>query len=120
MNRHNFDASFWLKLDELVAVSKLVVDRPKGSRHSLWDSMYPLDYGYLEGSSSMDGHGIDVWVGSLPNKKVDAIMCIVDTYKKDSEIKLLIGCTNEEKSLAYAFQNVFDSMKALMVLREQL
>lgn len=40
----------------------------------------------------MDGAGIDVWVGS-DEKKVDAIMCIVDLMKKDSEIKILIGCT---------------------------
>ena len=44
----------------------------------------------------MDGGGIDVWVGS-GEKTVDAIMCIVDMMKRDSEIKLLIGCTEEEK-----------------------
>ncbi len=37
----------------------------------------------------MDGAGIDVWVGS-GDKTVDAIMCIVDLMKKDSEIKILI------------------------------
>ena len=46
----------------------------------------------------MDGAGIDVWVGS-GEKQVDAIMCIVDLIKKDSEIKILIGCTEEEKAI---------------------
>lgn len=41
----------------------------------------------------MDGQGIDVWVGSDPHRKIDAIMCTVDILKKDSEIKILIGCT---------------------------
>lgn len=44
----------------------------------------------------MDGAGIDVWVGS-GEKQVDAIMCTVDLIKKDSEIKILIGCMEEEK-----------------------
>ena len=46
----------------------------------------------------MDGAGIDVWVGSR-EKQVDAIMCTVDLIKKDSEIKILIGCTEEEKAI---------------------
>ena len=43
----------------------------------------------------MDGGGIDVWVGS-GDKKIDAIMCIVDLMKRDSEIKILIGCTDKK------------------------
>ena len=52
----------------------------------------------FEDTSSMDGAGIDVWVGS-GEKQVDAIMCTVDLIKKDSEIKILIGCTEEEKAI---------------------
>ena len=48
----------------------------------------------------MDGAGIDVWVGS-GDKKIDAIMCIVDLMKKDSEIKILVGCAGEEKLEVY-------------------
>ena len=43
------------------------------------------------------GEGIDVWVGTDSRKQIDAIMCIVDLMKRDSEIKILIGCTEEEK-----------------------
>ena len=53
---------------------------------------------------SMDGSGIDVWVGS-GDKKIDAIMCIVDLMKRDSEIKILIGCTEEEKLEVYKTHN---------------
>ena len=52
----------------------------------------------MKDTSSMDGAGIDVWVGS-GEKQVDAIMCTVDLIKKDSEIKILIGCTEEEKAI---------------------
>ena len=39
-------------------------------------------YGYLKNTASMDGAGIDVWVGS-GEKKIDAIMCIVELMKRD-------------------------------------
>lgn len=88
------DDDFWLKLDEMVAACDLVVDRPAGTRHPRFPSFsYPLDYGYLEGTRSGDGDGIDVWIGSLPEKAVTAIVCTVDGQKRDAEIKFLLGCT---------------------------
>lgn len=58
---------FWCKLDELVQSGDLVIDRPQGSAHPRYpDIIYPLDYGYLAGTTAADGEGIDVWVGSLP------------------------------------------------------
>ena len=102
MNRYNED--FWKALDELVNSSEIVIDRPKGSAHPKFpDFVYRVDYGYLKDTTSMDSAGIDVWVGS-DDKKIDAIMCIVDLMKKDSEIKILIGCTEEEKMEVYRTQ----------------
>ena len=95
--QHNVE--FWNALDELVNNSEIVIDRPKGTAHPKYPNfIYRVDYGYLKDTTSMDGAGIDVWVGS-GGKKVDAIMCIVDLIKKDSEIKILIGCTEEEKAV---------------------
>ena len=65
----------------------------------------------------MDGGGIDVWVGSDKEKKVDAIMCIVDLMKRDSEIKILIGCTEEEKRLVYQTHNESENMKGILIRR---
>ena len=64
----------------------------------------------------MDGAEIDVWVGS-DEKKVDAIMCIVDLMKKDSEIKILIGCTEEEKEIVYETHNETPFMKGVLIRR---
>ena len=90
---------FWFALDKLVDTSEIIIDRPKGTVHPKYpDFIYKVDYGYLKNTSSMDGDGIDVWVGSDSKKQLDAIMCIVDLTKRDSEIKLLIGCTDEENS----------------------
>ena len=109
-------SDFWRNLDKLIAESKLIIDRLKGSRHPRYPGYtYPLDYGYLENTTSMDGGGIDVWKGSDPAAKLDAIMCTVDLTKRDSEIKLLIGCTEEEKALVCQTHNRYEAMKGMLV-----
>ena len=110
-------SNFWQALDRLVAESAIVIDRPKGSAHPRFpDFIYRVDYGYLKDTTSMDGAGIDVWVGS-GEKTVDAIMCIVDLMKRDSEIKILIGCTEEEKAIIYETHNEKEFMKGIMIRR---
>lgn len=108
---------FWKALDELAANSEIVIDRPKGTAHPKYpDFIYRVDYGYLKDTASMDGAGIDVWVGSDENK-IDAIMCIVDLIKRDSEIKILIGCTEEEKQIIYQTHNETENMKGILIRR---
>ena len=115
MNRYT--QAFWKALDELVDNSEIIIDRPKGTSHPKYpDFLYRVDYGYLKGTSSMDGDGIDVWVGT-GEKKIDAIMCIVDLLKKDSEIKILIGCTEEEKKIIYETHNETQFMKGILITR---
>ena len=65
----------------------------------------------------MDGGGIDLWLGSLVDKKLNAIICTVDLMKKDSEIKLLIGCSDEEMKLIYEFHNRSEYMKGILIRR---
>lgn len=72
---------------------------------------------YLENTTSMDGAGIDVWVGTNKDKKIDAVMCIVDLMKKDSEIKILLGCTEEEKNIVYSTHNETQYMKGILIRR---
>ncbi|MBD5481643.1 MAG: inorganic pyrophosphatase [Lachnospiraceae bacterium] len=112
-----YDDDFWNALDELVNNTEIIIDRPKGTSHPKYpDFIYRLDYGYLKDTSSMDGSGIDVWVGSS-EKKADAVMCIVDLMKKDSEIKILIGCTEAEKSIVYETHNETQFMKGILIRR---
>ena len=97
--------------------SEIVIDRPKGTLHPKYpDFIYQVDYGYLKGTSSMDGSGIDVWVGS-GEKRIVAIMCTVDLMKKDSEIKILIGCTEEEMMKVYQTHNETQYMKGILIRR---
>ena len=112
-----FNNDFWRALDSLVDNSEIVIDRPKGTAHPKYpDFIYKVDYGYLKNTSSMDGAGIDVWIGS-GEKKIDAIMCIVDLMKRDSEIKILIGCTEEEKQIVYQTHNETEYMKGILIRR---
>lgn len=98
--------NFWHKLDQLVTEHERVIDRPKGSRHPRYPEMvYPLDYGYLAGTQAADGAPIDVWVGSLPERDVVAVVCTVDMKKHDTEIKILLGCTPEDQKTILALHN---------------
>lgn len=111
---------FWQMLEAMAEACELVIDRPIGSRHPRYpDVVYQLDYGYLKGTSSMDGGGIDVWLGSKADRQLEGIICTVDRLKGDSEIKLLIGCTEEEIAIADRFHNESEYMKGLLIRREK-
>ena len=113
-----YNENFWKAVDTLVSSGKIVIDRPKGSVHPRFPNIkYEVDYGYIENTSSIDGGGIDVWLGSISDKKVNAIICTVDLMKKDSEIKLLIGCTEEEINTVYEFHNSTEFMKGMLIRR---
>ena len=117
MYYNEYDEDFWKALDNLIDNSEIVIDRPKGTLHQKYpDFIYQVDYGYLKGTSSMDGSGIDVWVGS-GGKRIVAIMCTVDLMKKDSEIKILIGCTEEEMMKVYQTHNETQYMKGILIRR---
>ena len=111
------EKAFWSRLDELVVASEIHIDRPKGTTHPRYPSFfYPLDYGYLEDTRSPDGNGIDVWVGSLPDQKVTALICTVDMLKRDSEIKLLLGCTPQQAQEILGVHNT-DFQSAMLIER---
>ena len=110
--------AFWEAVDNLINTTKLVIDRPKGTHHPGFpEIIYPADYGYLENTTSMDGHGIDVWRGTKPSGIFDAIICTIDLMKRDSEIKLLIGCTAHERRMMMEFHNHGELMKGLLLER---
>jgi putative resolvase len=100
MDRGNSTA-FWRALDALVAASAVVVDRPRGSRHPRYPaSEYPLDYGYLEGTRSGDGAGIDVWLGSRKGRSVTGIKASVMIYKH--LLANIVGYLTHVRLLCYA------------------
>lgn len=113
----SMNESFFKSLDELVAAQGCSVDRPKGSRHPRYpEYIYPLDYGYINGTTSTDKAGIDAWIGSGP-KRVTGIIVTFDPVKKDSEMKVCIGCDDQELKAALAANNR-GGMQAILVPRQ--
>ena len=98
--------SFWEHLDALLAASEIVIDRATGSTHPRFpEFVYPLDYGYLEGTDGGDGHGIDVWIGRRGDRALVGVLATVDLEKHDAEVKLLLGCTDAETEALLAVHN---------------
>ena len=113
-----YNKDFWKAIDTLAASGTIIIDRPKGSIHPRFPHIkYEVDYGYIDNTASMDDGGIDIWRGSQPSLNVNAVICTVDLIKKDSEIKLLIGCTEEELHTVYEFHNHSEFMKGILIRR---
>lgn len=65
-----------------------------------------------------DNEGIGVWLGTDAEQKLDALVCTVDLVKRDSEIKLLIGCTPVEKSYIKSFYNEWPQIGGILIERK--
>jgi inorganic pyrophosphatase len=110
--------AFWQALDLLVKSHEIIIDRPRGTAHPRYpDNIYPLDYGYLQGTSANDGSGIDVWVGTIEGRHVCAVIVNIDLCKHDSEIKILLGCTPKEMGVVLEKHNV-GLQSAILIERE--
>ncbi len=109
---------YWQRLDELISTCEVVIDRPRGTAHPRYPTfIYPLDYGYLKDTQAGDGGEIDVWVGTLPEKRVTGIVTTVDMVKRDAEVKILIACSGEEAQVILDTHNT-GPQSALLVMRQ--
>ena len=118
MNTLENNAFFWQKLDTLFYSSKLVVDRPRYTVHYKYSNLvYPVDYGYLSDTTGSDQAPIDVFKGSQKTNQVGAIVVSADILKKDCEVKLLIGCSEEEEHEVLEFLNQTEFQKAILIHR---
>ena len=115
----NVEINFWSKLDSLISEGEIIIDRPKGSAHPRYPQIiYSLDYGYIKDTHSSDGDDLDIWLGSHPDQRLDAVICAVDLNKRDLEVKLLIGCTSSEKSYIESFYNKWSETGGILIERK--
>ena len=118
MNEFENNAYFWQKLDTIYLSSKLEIDRPKDSVHYKYSNLiYPVDYGYLKDTTGTDMKPIDVFKGSLYSNQVMAVAISADILKKDSEVKLIVGCSEDEIYDIMTFLNQTEFQKAVLLRR---
>lgn len=111
---------FWEKLDKMLASHEIIIDRPKGTTHPKHSEIvYPFDYGYLEGTSGGDGNEIDICRGTRSGDGLSALICTVDSLKQDAEMKLLVGCTDNEIIRIEQFYNS-NCMSGIIIKRPNL
>lgn len=111
----------WAAWEDLIEQHGITIDRPHGSSHPVHTSIiYPIDYGYVQGTLGSDGHELDVFVGAADTGLVGALLT-ADFRKGDREVKLLHDCTPEDVYLVNGFVN-YDRrlMEGILVLRRPL
>lgn len=95
---------FFGALEDLVRSHPIEIDRPRGTAHPRYPAArYPLDYGFLAGTKSGDGQGIDLFRGTVSGSGLAGAYVSVDLVKADLEAKLLIDCTPAEVESVGAF-----------------
>ena len=111
----------WAGWEALILKNGITLDRPYRSPHPQYpEIIYPINYGFVNGTMSSDGDEVDVFVGSAEHGLVGLLMT-TDYGRGDREIKLLCHCTPEEIYLANGFIN-FDRrrMEGTLVLRQPM
>lgn len=110
--------TFWQALEQLLQSSELHIDRPKGSAHPRRPELiYPFDYGELLGTVGGDGASIDVCLGQGAHRHLTGVLLTADVFKRDAEIKLLLGCSASEMRDIAGWYNQTVGLPCLLVLR---
>jgi len=111
----------WDVWEARILQNGVTIDRAYRTAHPRFPSIiYPINYGYVNGTVSTDGEEVDVFVGSSSQGLVGLL--ITNDYRKgDREIKLLYNCTPEEIYLCHGFINYDQSlMDGKLMLREPM
>ncbi|WP_022834516.1 hypothetical protein [Salisaeta longa] len=100
----------WTAWERLITRHGLTIDRPKHAPHPEHPSIiYPLNYGYVNGTHSTDGEPVDCFVGDAPTGLVGLIW--TTNYRTGCrEAKLLYRCTPADVYTAHGFINYAPSL----------
>lgn len=124
--------------DELIKMNGITIERPAGTAHPRYaDIIYPIDYGYVNGTLANDGEEVDIFVGTAGRAGADAglagggsagedlasgLVAAVFTHdprKGDREVKFLYACTPREIYLVNGFVN-FAPMTGRLLMRRPM
>ena len=109
-------SKYRLYLDKSLTVS---VDRPMGVRHPRFDTVYELNYGYIDGTVAGDGMEIDAYIIG-PKGPVDVFrgVCVALLVRRDdNEHKLVVAnhrlTETEIKNKTHFIERFFNSYVVL-------
>lgn len=113
-----------LLLDELKKfIGKKVhvyIDRPIGSKHPKFDTLYKVNYGYIKNIKALDNEYQDVYVVGIndPIKEFDGIVYAIINRTNDDEDKLIVvkdgnNYSNEEIENYISFQEKYFKHKII-------
>ena len=108
----------WDSWARVIAEQGVTIDRPAQEAHPEYPSIvYPLDYGFVPGTTSTDGEAVDVFLGSGTMGLV-GLLLTTDYRQQDREMKLLVDCTPPEVYTAHGFINYDRTLlEGVLVLR---
>ncbi len=112
----------WPGWERRIEQCGLTIDRPRGTAHPDFpEIIYPMDYGYVQGTVAGDGHEVDAFVGTAASSGLVGLILTCDHRRGKREAKLLYRCTSREVYLANGFIN-FDRtlLEGLLVLRRPM
>ncbi len=118
MEQYQNNAYFWQKVDTLFLSSGFRQTRKKGDVHPVFKNLiYPTDYGHIRDTKSVSGEGVSVYAGSGDRNKITALVVAADILSKELDVKVLVGCTEEQVEEVLRFLNQTDYQKTVLIRR---
>ena len=118
MTEFENNAYFWQKVDTLFLSSNLKIAKHKGEVHQKFKNLiYPVEYGHLEDTISTSPSGISVYLGTQSKSKITGVVVAADILIKTIDIKLLVGCNDNETYEVLHFLNQTDFQKTVLIRR---
>ena len=110
------NAYFWQKLDTLYLSSGYQITRKKGEGHPRFQNLiYPVDYGYINDTKSFGKDGVSIYAGSGNRYEISALVVAADILIKELDVKVLVGCTEEEVDQGLRFLNQTNYQKTVLI-----
>ncbi|MCR5373489.1 MAG: Inorganic pyrophosphatase [Solobacterium sp.] len=118
MKKYDNNAFFWQKVDTLFLLGRVNIEKHKGDTHPIYANMiYPVDYGHLNETLSITDKGLSVYVGTRRPATVTSLIVAVDILEKSMDVKMLVGCTEEETNDILHFLNQSEFHKTVLINR---
>ncbi len=112
------NAFFWQKIDTLFLSGDLQVTKRKGEVHPTFRNLiYPTDYGHLTDTKSTTEEGVSVYLGTADRNAISALVVAADILTKELDVKMLVGCNDEEVEDILRFLNQTDYQKTVLIRR---